>query len=67
MLPSPAEIDCARRVLKAIEHGGHPSQADALLLRLWAGPRTPLQPLEEIAKQVMMWENRSKDPPQRTP
>jgi hypothetical protein len=53
MLPTPAEVESARRVLKAIEEGGYPSQADALTLRLWAGPRTKTRPLEEIAEKII--------------
>jgi hypothetical protein len=53
MLPSPAEVEAARRVIKAIEHGGNPSQADALMLRLWIGPHTRMLPLEEIAKDII--------------
>jgi hypothetical protein len=55
MLPSPAEVESAHRALKAIEEGGHPSQADALVLRLWAGPHTKMVPLEEIAKQILKY------------
>ena len=53
MLPSPAEVEAARRVLKTIQYGGHPSQADALVLRLWVGPHTKMIPLEEIAKDII--------------
>jgi hypothetical protein len=47
------EMKTALRVLKVIKDGGHPSQADALVLRLWAGPRTGTGPLDEIAKQLL--------------
>ena len=40
MLPSPAEVETARRALKAIEDNRKPSQADAVTLRLWAGQHT---------------------------
>ena len=53
MLPSPADVDSARRVLEAIKNGGHPSQADALTLRLWAGPRNKMLPLEDIANEIL--------------
>ena len=47
------EIESGHRVLKAIQDGGHPSRADALVFRIWAGPRTRMGPLDEIAKQVL--------------
>ena len=53
MLPSPAQVESARRALKAIEEGGHPSQSDALALRFWTGPRYKIGPLEEIAKNIL--------------
>ena len=53
MLPTPAEVEIARRVLKTIADNRNPSQADALTLRLWAGPRTNMLPLEEIATEII--------------
>jgi len=53
ILPSPDEVAAARRVLKAIKDGGHPSQADALVLRLWAGPDTKMLPLMDIATEIL--------------
>jgi hypothetical protein len=50
---SPAEVESARRALKAIEDNRHPSQEDALALRRWAGPRYKMGPLEEIAKNIL--------------
>ena len=63
MLPSPAEIEAARRALKAIEEGGHPSRVDALTLRLWSGPRHKMGPLEEIAKNILKAEGESPSRP----
>ena len=53
MLPSPAQVESARRALKAIAEGGHPSQSDALALRLWAGPHLKMLSLERIAEQIL--------------
>jgi hypothetical protein len=53
MLLSQAEVESARRALKAIEDNRHPSPDDALALRLWAGPRYKMAPLEEIAKNIL--------------
>ena len=47
-----SNLELAQRVLKIIEHHGHPSQADALALRLWAGTDYRLRPLEQIAKKI---------------
>jgi hypothetical protein len=55
MSPSPAEVAAARRVLNAIRQGGHPSQADALVLRLWAGPYTKMHPLLDIARKILKY------------
>jgi hypothetical protein len=44
MLPSPAEGEAARRVLKAIESRRYSPQSDDLVLRLWAGPRNGERP-----------------------
>jgi hypothetical protein len=52
MLPSPAEVETARRVLEAIAEHRSPTQSDALVLRLWAGPRNGMRPLKDIAKEV---------------
>jgi hypothetical protein len=53
MPPSPSEVESARRALQAIEDGRHPSQEHALALRLWAGPRYKMAPLEEIAENIL--------------
>lgn len=53
MLLSPADVESARRALKAIEDNRYPSQEDALALRRWAGPRYKMGPLEEIAKNIL--------------
>ena len=53
MVPSPADIESARRALKAIEDNRQPSQGDALVLRLWAGPRYKMGSLEEIGKNIL--------------
>jgi hypothetical protein len=63
MLPSPAEVEAARRALKAINNGRHPSQADALMLRLWAGPRNPLRPIADIAYEIVKQAERSPETP----
>jgi hypothetical protein len=63
MLPSPAEVEAARRALKAINNGGHPSQADSLTLRLWSGPRNPWRPLADIAWQIVKEANKSPNTP----
>jgi hypothetical protein len=52
-LLSPTEVDSACRALEAIEDNRHPSQEDALALRLWAGPRYKMAALEEIAKKIL--------------
>ncbi len=63
MFPSPAEVESARRVLKAIKDGIYPSQADALVLGLWAGPRTRMRSLEQTAKEIIGESSRSPEPP----
>jgi hypothetical protein len=63
MLPSPAEAESARRALKAIADDCHPTQADALVLRLWAGPHAKIGPLEEIGKQIIEAEYPKTVPP----
>jgi len=45
----------ARRALQAVSEGGHPSQADALILRLWSGPHSKMLPLEKIAKEILKY------------
>ncbi len=57
MLSSPAEVKIARRVLQTIADHRHPIRADALALRLWAGPRTGMRPLKDIAKKIIEAEN----------
>ena len=57
ILSSPAEVEIARRVLQAIADHRHPTRADALALRLWAGPRTRMRPLTDIAKVMIEAEN----------
>jgi hypothetical protein len=52
-MPTPAEIGSAHRALKAIEDQDHPSQEDALALRMWARPGGRMRPLEEIAKNIL--------------
>ena len=61
MLPSPAEVEAARRALKAIHDRGHPSRTDALALRLWAGPFNSLRPLAEIAYAIVKEANKSRE------
>ena len=53
LLLSPTEVESARRAFEAIEDNRHPSQEDALALRVWAGPRYKMGPLEEIAKNIL--------------
>ena len=57
MLSSPAEVETARRVLQAIADHRHPTRADALVLRLWAGPGTRMRPLKDIAGEIIEAEN----------
>jgi hypothetical protein len=53
-LPTEKELAAARRVLDAIKQQHTVvHQADALVLRLWAGPHNGLRPLEDIAKQIL--------------
>jgi hypothetical protein len=52
-MPTPTEIESARRVLKAIQDLGRPSQEDALALRMWASPSTRMRSLEEIARDIL--------------
>ncbi len=49
-MPTTANLELAQRVVKVIEEHGHPSQSDALALRLWAGPHGGLHPLKDIAQ-----------------
>jgi hypothetical protein len=46
------EYEAAQRVLKAVAKHRTPSRADALTLRLWAGPYNAMQRLEDIAKEI---------------
>lgn len=66
MLPSPAEIESARRALKAIQCGDHPTQPDTLVLRLWAGPHVRM-PLTEIAHAILEMAQVPLDPPAPPP
>ena len=50
--PTPNEIATAHRVLAALKRGRKPADADAVLLRLWIGPRTKM-PLAEIATAII--------------
>jgi hypothetical protein len=53
MLLSTTEVESALRALRAIEDNRQPSQEDSLTLRLWAGPRYRMGPLEEIATNIL--------------
>jgi hypothetical protein len=61
-MSSPLNLELARRVLKVIKNHRYPSQADALALRVWAGPEKGLRPLKEIAREIIEGE-----PDQPTP
>jgi hypothetical protein len=50
--PTPIEIATARRVLATLTRGRKASPSDAILLRLWIGPRTKM-PLAEIAAAII--------------
>jgi hypothetical protein len=53
MYPTATEIHAARRAMKAIALHQNPSQADALMLRLWSKPREVLRPLKAIAQELL--------------
>jgi hypothetical protein len=52
-MPSDTEIEAARRALTFITRKQHPSQADALTLRLWSGPHTALRSIQDIALDLL--------------
>ena len=55
--PTPDEVAAARRVLRYIRKRAIVAQQDALLLRLWAEPRSPQRPLAEIAARIIETQN----------
>jgi hypothetical protein len=53
MLPSPSQVETARRALKAIKDGGRPTKADAIALQKYAGPIGRTVPIKDIANEIM--------------
>ena len=52
-MPNIEEIAAALRVLDAIKNNEGIRQPDALILRLWAGPRKVAWPLDKIAEKIL--------------
>jgi hypothetical protein len=63
-MQSPAELDLALRVLNTIRSHTIVKQRDALELRMWAAPHSRMQPLEDIANEIIDSANRSIKKPQ---
>jgi hypothetical protein len=58
-MQSPADLDLAFRVLNTIRSHSIVKQRDALALRTCAAPRSRMQPLEDIANEIIESANRS--------
>ena len=63
-MQSPAELDLALRVLNTIRSHAIVKQRDALELRMWAAPHSRMQPLEDIANEIIESADRSINKPQ---
>jgi hypothetical protein len=55
-IPSFNDVATAKIVLETIADNRHPSQADVMVLRLWAGSRKLGRPLEDIAQEIIRTE-----------
>jgi hypothetical protein len=58
-MQSSADLDLALRVLNTIRSHKPVKQSDAFALRMWAAPRSRMQPLEDIASEITELTNRS--------
>lgn len=62
-VPTVKDLVVARRALTAIGDDRIVAESDALVLRLWAGPKQILRPLEEIAREIIRKDGRTAEPP----
>jgi len=61
--PTPDQLLAARCVRLSVQNGIAVSQANALILRLWAGPTKGVLPLDEIAREMLSVDGGSSERP----